>query len=48
MRAKKLREVLGQNAQKQMQEYTADKIWKKWENLFREINNYPYFRQKRS
>jgi GTP cyclohydrolase I len=37
MRAKKLREVLGQNAQKQMQEYTADKIWKKWENLFKEL-----------
>ncbi|MDR1324005.1 MAG: glycosyltransferase [Candidatus Margulisbacteria bacterium] len=34
----KLREQMGQNARQQMQEYTEDKVWRKWENLFKEIN----------
>jgi glycosyltransferase involved in cell wall biosynthesis len=34
----KLREQMGQNARQQMQKYTEDKVWKKWENLFKEIN----------
>ncbi|MDR1997424.1 MAG: glycosyltransferase [Candidatus Margulisbacteria bacterium] len=33
----KLREKMGKNAQRQMREYSADKIWAKWEKLFAEL-----------
>jgi len=39
MRDEELRKSMGANAREGMKEYSADKVWEKWEKLFKEVSD---------